>query len=645
MNKISRMKELIEIIAKANAAYYQNACEIMSNKEYDALYDELVGLEKDTGVIYQFSPTQTVGYEVISKLPKESHASPMLSLDKTKDPAILQDFLNSKEGILSWKLDGLTVVLTYRGGKLFKAVTRGNGTVGEVITNNARTFVNLPLQIPYKGELVLRGEAVIKYTDFEQINATIENENDKYKNPRNLCSGSVRQLDSSITAQRKVHFLCFALVNVAEEISTISERFNWLQSQGFECVEHTLVNSDTLSETIEAYTVKVHGYDVPVDGLVLTFNDYDYGQSLGATSKFPRHSMAFKWQDATATTILTDVEWNTSRTGLVNPVAIFEPVELEGTTVSRATLNNVSIIRDLELGIGDEISVYKANMIIPTIDDNLTRSNTLQIPGVCPVCGAPTIIKHSKDSSMLYCTGKDCAAKTLKLFVNFVKRDAMNIDGLSESTLDKLISKGWLVNFVDLYTLQERHGNDILTLERFGKKKMENLFSSIEKSRNVDLAKFIVALGIPNVGRTQSKLLAQNAKTWDGFISQLGDYDFTNIEGIGPVINSSLYYWYENLYTQTRIEELASYMIFTETIEASGEKFKGMNICITGSLQLFANRNALKEYIENEGGKVVSSVTAATSMLINNDVDSNSSKNKKAKELGIPIVSENKMFH
>ena len=637
---MERMKELIRILSLANKEYYQNANEIMTNKEYDALYDELCRLEKESGVVYHNSPTQNIGYTVVSSLPKEEHPVPMQSLDKTKDVNDLEAFLGNRVGILSWKLDGLTVVCTYENGKLQKAVTRGNGLIGEVITENAKTFVNLPMEIPYKERLVVRGEAVIKYKDFEKINATLNGE-EKYKNPRNLCSGSVRQLDSRVTGQRSVNFICFNLVSTNNKLKTIQERFKWLESIGFECVNYMAVTKETLQSAVESFSNMVKDNPVPVDGLVLTFDDYEYGLSLGSTSKFPRHSLAFKWQDETVSTVLREVEWNTSRTGLINPVAVFDPVELEGTTVSRATLNNVSFIESLQLGIGDEITVYKANMIIPTIDDNLTRSDTLQIPEKCPVCGAPTEIRQVNSSKMLYCTGDNCPAQTLKLFANFVKRDAMNIDGLSEATLDRLLSKGLLNKFEDIYTLHE-HKKEILTLEGFGKTKVDKLLKAIEKSRDVTLERFIVALGIPNVGRTQSKLIAAHANdSWERFIQMLAvGHDFTCIQGIGEVIDRSIHVWYS--YNMEQLNNLATQMRFHEKKEV-GSNLQGMSFCITGSLHMYKNRNELKAYIESKGGRVVSSVTKTTTYLINNDSTSTSSKNKSAKALGVPIITEEEL--
>ena len=385
--KRQRMHTLVETLNKAAKAYYQDASEIMSNYEYDALYEELEKLEKETGITLSNSPTVRVGYEVLSELPKERHEKPMLSLDKTKEISRLKEFLGAKKAVISWKLDGLTIVLTYRDGSLYKAVTRGNGEIGEVITNNAKVFCNIPLQIAHKGELILRGEAVIGYRDFEKINEEIEDVDAKYKNPRNLCSGSVRQLNNEITAKRNVRFYAFSLVKAdgVDFANSRMEQFSWLERQGFEVVEHYLTDASDIEEKVAFFEKKIEKNDIPSDGLVLVYEDIAYGESLGTTAKFPRDSFAFKWADEIRQTVLKEIEWSPSRTGLINPVAIFEPVELEGTTVSRASVHNLSIMEELELGIGDTIEVYKANMIIPQIADNLTRSGMVSVPDVCPV--------------------------------------------------------------------------------------------------------------------------------------------------------------------------------------------------------------------------------------------------------------------
>ncbi len=637
------MKELVSILNRASEAYYAQDTEIMSNYEYDRLYDELTGLEEKTGVIIANSPTVRVGYEAVDELPKERHERPMLSLAKTKSREELQDWLNGKEGLLSWKLDGLTVVLTYSGGKLVKAVTRGNGEVGEVVTNNARVFRNVPLSVPFQGELILRGEAVITYSEFERINSRIEETDAKYKNPRNLCSGSVRQLNNEITAARSVHFYAFSLVKAegAQVHNSRAAQFAFLEEQGFDIVEYRRVNPDTILEKIAYFENKIPAYDVPSDGLVLTYDDIAYGQSLGRTAKFPRDSIAFKWADELRETQLTEMEWSASRTGLINPVAIFEPVELEGTTVSRASVHNISIVRGLELGIGDHITVYKANMIIPQIAENLTRSDTLEIPEICPVCGQPTQIRQVNDVQSLYCNNPDCDAKKIKAFTLFVSRDAMNVDGLSESTLEKFLARGFLHEFADIFHL-ERYEQEITQMEGFGEKSYTNLMESIEKARNTTLPRVVYGLGIENVGVANAKLLCRHFNFSIDALRTADAEELSAIDGIGGVIAGSIYEYFHNEERMVQLERLLQEVkIEEETVAQSGSQtLAGMSFVITGSLEHYENRNALKEEIESKGGKVTGSVTGKTTCLINNDTTSQSSKNKKAKELGIPIVSE-----
>lgn len=639
----NRMKELVSILNRASEAYYAQDTEIMSNYEYDRLYDELTGLEEKTGVIIANSPTVRVGYEAVDELPKERHERPMLSLAKTKSREELQDWLNGKEGLLSWKLDGLTVVLTYSGGKLVKAVTRGNGEVGEVVTNNARVFRNVPLSVPFQGELILRGEAVITYSEFERINSRIEEAEAKYKNPRNLCSGSVRQLNNEITAARSVHFYAFSLVKAegAQAHNSRAAQFAFLEEQGFDIVEYRRVNPDTILEEIAYFENKIPAYDVPSDGLVLTYDDIAYGQSLGRTAKFPRDSIAFKWADELRETQLTEMEWSASRTGLINPVAIFEPVELEGTTVSRASVHNISIVRGLELGIGDHITVYKANMIIPQIAENLTRSDTLEIPEICPVCGQPTQIRQVNDVQSLYCNNPDCDAKKIKAFTLFVSRDAMNVDGLSESTLEKFLARGFLHEFADIFHL-DRYEQEITQMEGFGEKSYANLMESIEKARNTTLPRVVYGLGIENVGVANAKLLCRHFNFSIDALRTADAEELSAIDGIGGVIAGSIYEYFHNEERMGQLERLLQEVkIEEETVAQSGSQtLAGMNFVITGSLEHYENRNALKEEIESKGGKVTGSVTGKTTCLINNDTASQSSKNKKAKELGIPIVSE-----
>lgn len=652
-SKIERIKELVTVLNEAGKAYYSESREIMSNFEYDRLYDELVRLEAETGFIMAGSPTRNVGYEVLSELPKERHPEPMLSLDKTKDVAALQAWLKDEKGVLSWKMDGLTIVLTYENGELVKAVTRGNGEVGEVITNNARVFVNLPVTIPYKGRLVLRGEAVITYSDFERINEEIEAqnlnraENDqggvqaKYKNPRNLCSGSVRQLNNEITAKRNVNFFAFALVS-ADGVDFHNSRkaqFDWLMEQGFTVVEHKVVTADTVEETVQWFFAQIAENDFPSDGLVIIYDDIAYGLSLGRTAKFPRNAFAFKWKDETAQTVLKEIEWSPSRTGLINPVAIFEPVELEGTTVSRASVHNVSILEELALGIGDEITVYKANMIIPQIADNLTRSGRLTIPDTCPVCKEKTVIKQQNDVKVLYCVNENCQAKHVKGFTHFVSRDAMNIDGLSEATLEKFIQKGFVKEFADLFHLN-RYKDDIIAMEGFGEKSYDRLISSVEEARKVTPAKLIYSLGIANIGLSNAKLICRH---FDNDIEQVvhaGQEEIVGIDGIGEVIAESLTdYFGDEENVRCFYDLLKEVEILQENISSDG-KLNGLVFVITGNVEHFANRNELKAYIEQNGGKTTGSVTSKTNYLINNDVHSASSKNKKAQELGVKIISE-----
>ena len=640
--KKERMQELIKILNEASKAYYAEDREIMSNFEYDRLYEELEGLEKETGIVLSGSPTVSVGYESVEELPKERHESPMLSLGKTKSREELKDWLQGKKAILSWKLDGLTVVLTYRNGTLFKAVTRGNGEIGEVITGNARTFKNIPLNIAFKGELVLRGEAVITYSDFEKINEEIPEAEAKYKNPRNLCSGSVRQLNNEITAKRNVRFYAFTLVS-AEDVdfhNSREEQFRFLEKQGFEVVERKMVTPDTILSAISEFENKIPAYDVPSDGLVLTYEDIAYGKSLGRTAKFPRDAIAFKWADEIRETTLTEVEWSASRTGLINPVAIFTPVELEGTTVSRASVHNVSIVKELKLGIGDRITVYKANMIIPQIAENLTQSGNLPIPATCPVCGGETKIQNMNDTETLYCTNPECAAKKIKSFTLFVSRDALNMEGLSEATLEKFISMGFIHEYADLFHLTE-HRDAIVDMEGFGEKSYANLVDSIEKARNTTLPRLIYGLGIANIGLVNAKMLCRHFDYDLDALQSAKEEELSDIEGVGDVIAGAFVSYMNNPANKEKIDHLLP-ELHLEKPESSTENqnLAGLSFVVTGTLNSFENRNALKEEIEKRGGKVTGSVTSKTECLINNDVTSSSSKNKKAKELNVPILSE-----
>ncbi len=640
-NKMDRMRELVSLLNKASEAYYARDQEIMSNFEYDGLYDELAELEKELGVTFADSPTVQVGYEAVDELPKERHESAMLSLAKTKSREELADWLNGKMGILSWKLDGLTIVLTYRDGALQKAVTRGNGEVGEVVTGNARVFRNLPLNIPYRGELILRGEAVITYSGFEKINREIEDEQAKYKNPRNLCSGSVRQLDNRVTAERGVRFYAFSLVRADVDFhNSRAEQFAFLQKQGFDVVEHRLVTPDDILDNISYFEEKIQTYDVPSDGLVLTYEDMEYGASLGRTAKFPRDSIAFKWADELRETTLLEMEWSASRTGLINPVAIFEPVELEGTTVSRASVHNISIVRGLQLGIGDRITVYKANMIIPQIAENLTKSDSLEIPDVCPVCGQPTRISQTNDVQSLMCDNSDCDAKKIKAFTLLVSRDALNVDGLSESTLEKFLAKGFLHEFADLFRL-ERYREEITQMEGFGEKSWQNLSESLERSRKTTLPRLLYGLGIENVGVANAKMLCRYFQHDLQALRDASAEELAEIDGVGEVIALSIYDYFHREKTMEQLENLLGEVEIEKQEMGEGEQtLSGMSFVITGSLVHFENRNAMKEEIEKRGGKVTGSVTGKTVCLINNDTASQFSKNKKAKELGVAILSE-----
>lgn len=640
-NKMERMRELVLLLNRAAEAYYAKDEELISNFEYDKLYDELAALEAELGVTLADSPTVQVGYEAVEELPKERHETPMLSLAKTKSREELRDWLNGREALLSWKLDGLTIVLTYENGALQKAVTRGNGEVGEVITNNAKVFRNIPLTIPYRGELILRGEAVITYSGFEKINREIADAEAKYKNPRNLCSGSVRQLDNRITAQRGVSFYAFSLVRAEKDFhNSRTEQFAFLKELGFDVVEYRLVNPDNILDNISYFEEKIQTYDVPSDGLVLTYEDMAYGASLGRTAKFPRDSIAFKWADELRETKLLEMEWSASRTGLINPVAIFEPVELEGTTVSRASVHNISIVKGLQLGIGDRIIVYKANMIIPQIAENLTKSGSLEIPKTCPVCGQPTRISQINDVQSLYCDNPDCDAKKIKAFTLLVSRDALNVDGLSESTLEKFLAKGFLHEFADLFRL-ERFREEITQMEGFGEKSFQNLTESLERARHTTLPRLLYGLGIENVGVANAKMLCRHFHYDLRALREATEEELAEIDGVGEVIARSIYAYFHEEKAVEQLENLLGELeIEAEAAQEAEQTLAGMSFVITGSLNHFENRNAMKEEIEKRGGKVTGSVTGKTVCLINNDTASSSSKNKKAKELEVPILSE-----
>ena len=641
MDKRKRIKELVEILNKAAKSYYVDAVEIMPNIEYDKLYDELVSLEKETNVVLSNSPTQNVGYETASELPKKAHESPMLSLDKTKSVTELEDWLGDNKALLSWKMDGLTIVLTYRGGELVEAVTRGNGIIGEVITNNAKNFQNVPLRIDYKGELILRGEAVIKYSDFKRINDSITDADARYKNPRNLCSGSVRQLNPAVTRERKVYFNVFNVVradNIDFENSK-AKQFEWAKNEGFDVVEYKFTQRASLADDIAKFESKIAENDIPSDGLVLLLDDIALGERLGSTSKFPRNAMAFKWSDERQTTKLKYIEWSPSRTGLINPVAVFEPVELEGTTVSRASLHNVSIFEELMLGVGDEISVYKANMIIPQVYENLTKSNTEKIPKICPACGRDTTIKKDNESKVLLCTNPDCQIKHIKQYALMASRDALNIDGLSESTLEKFLSKGFIKSDSDLFRL-DKFKDEIINMEGFGKRSYEKLIAALDEAKNTTVSRFLYSLGIAGIGSANAKMIA---KYFDNDIDRIiaaSKDDLRDIEGIGEVLAGSIEDFFKSEKNIENVESLRKILKFETEESGGGDKFAGKVFVITGSLTHFSNRNEMKELIEKNGGKVSGSVSSKTNFLINNDTGSNSSKNKKAKELGVEIISE-----
>ncbi|MFR8071637.1 MAG: NAD-dependent DNA ligase LigA [Anaerovoracaceae bacterium] len=638
-DKRKLMEEKVAFLNRAAEAYYQRDEEIISNLEYDRLYDQLQALEKETGIVLSGSPTVRVGYEVVSGLPKERHPSPMLSLDKTKDVTALKDWLGDKAGLLSWKLDGLTIVMSYEGGKLTKAVTRGDGITGEVITNNARVFENIPLTIPEKGPVTVRGEAVISYLDFEKINETIGDADARYKNPRNLCSGTVRQLNNEITAGRHVKFYAFSLAE-GKDAQFRHQQFQWMKEQGFETVEYVKVNADTVEEAVNGFQERIGAFPLPSDGLVLTFDDIEYGRSLGATAKFPRDSIAFKWKDEMRETTLREILWNVSRTGLINPIAIFEPVELEGTTVSRASVHNLSIVKELALGEGDEIRVYKANMIIPQVAENLTRSGTAQPPDKCPVCGSDTVIEDDNGVETLHCPNPECPAKRIKAFTHFVSRNAMNIEGLSEATLERLVDEGMVREFADLFDLGKWRDR-IVTMEGFGEKSFDNLTAAAEKASHTTPARLLFGLGIPNIGVANARMIARECgDDWDRICS-LTEEELTAIDGIGAVMASGYVKFFHDGEKLKLLSHLMPKLeLVKESDEGRSDQLAGLTFVITGKVEHFDNRDALKAAVEKAGGKTSSAVSSKTDYLINNDISSGSSKNRKAKELGIPIITE-----
>lgn len=638
--EIERIKELVEILNKASFAYYVQNEEIMSNFEYDKLEDELAELEKSTGVILSSSPTQKVGGSLARELPRFAHETPMLSLAKTKQISALADFLKSASAVLSWKLDGLTVVLTYEDGKLTQAVTRGNGQIGELITDNAKMFVNLPLQIPFSNKLVVRGEAIITYSQFEKINAEITDVALKYKNPRNLCSGSVRQLDSNITKKRGVEFYAFSLSKIQDmDFEFRMQEMEFLKSLGFSVVGHKLTNAENIEADVHEFEKHIPDNDFPTDGLVLRLNDIGYGESLGTTDKYPKDSIAFKWKDEIAKTILRNVQWSASRTGLLNPIAIFDPVELEGTTVSRASVHNVSILRELKLGIGDEICVYKANMIIPQISENITKTDNLILPEICPVCGKKVELKKDREVSVLMCKNAECPAKQIKSFTHFVSRNAMNVDGLSESGLEKFVDNGYIKEFADLFKI-ERYKDEIVAMEGFGEKSFDKLLAAIRRSGKTNLPRLLYALGIQGIGVANSKSIAKHFGDDINRIRMAGAAEFSEIEGVGDVLAQALADFFSDVDKSKKLDNLLEMLEIEKKEKPTQESLSGKNFVITGSLNHFKNRDELKAIIEELGGKVTGSVSKNTTCLVNNDVQSTSSKNKKAKELGVPIVSE-----
>lgn len=640
MENVSRMKELISRLNQAAKVYYQGQGEVMSNFEYDKLYDELLALEKETGITMNNSPTIHVGYETISELPKEQHVQPMLSLNKTKEPADLVAWLGNEQGLLSMKLDGLSIILTYENGELVKALTRGNGEIGEVITNNAKTFVNIPGRIQYTGTLIVRGEALIRYSDFEELNKQ-ENVEEQYKNPRNLCSGSVRQLNNEITAKRRVHFYAYNIISIGDEISFTKKKegLSWLVKQGFEVAPYREVSASNIEDMISYFSNYVKQSDLPSDGLVLTFDDVAYSATLGRTAKFPHDSIAFKWQDELAETTLREIEWSASRTGLINPVAVFDAVELEGTTVSRASVHNVSILKELKLGIGDKILVYKANMIIPQIQENKTQSGTCVIPDKCPVCGASTALEQEHGSVFLLCPNEECYAKKIKLLTHFVSRNAMNIDGLSESTLEKFVADGMIHSLTDIFYL-EKYQDKIVEMEGFGEKSYDNLIESIEKAKQIPLANLLYSLGIKGIGLSMAKLIAQRYPYPITKMQEISEEDLLKVDGIGEILAKSFVRYFADKNNQEQLKNLDDLLIVSYPEEKEHQPFAGLTFVITGTLNTFDNRNQCKDIIESLGGKVAGSVSKNTSYLVNNDITSQSSKNKKAKELSVPIIEE-----
>ncbi len=641
--KKKRIDELSERLNEASRAYYADGIEIISNFEYDEMYDELLALEDETGYIRDDSPSINVGYETAAGLPKVVHEYKMLSLNKTKDRDELAAWLGDKEGLLSWKLDGLTVGITYENGRLVQGVTRGNGIEGELITANVLACRNVPRTIPHKGRVIVRGEAVIRYSDFEKINESIDDTDARYKNPRNLCSGSIRQLNPEVTAERMVNFYAFTLtLSEGYETKSRREKMEWLKSQGFDIVHYEMVDADNLFDVIDEYEKSIASFDIPSDGLVLTLEDAEYAGTLGETAKYPKDSIAFKWRDQQAETVLREIEWSPSRTGLLNPVAIFDPVELEGTTVSRASVHNINIMEELRLGIGDSIRVFKANMIIPQISENLTKSGNLEIPGSCPVCGGEARIRDEDGTRTLHCLNPLCMAKQVKKFEHFVSRDALNIEGLSESGLLKLIGVGAVSEYADLFKLA-RHREDIVKLEGFGGKSFDNLVASAKKASDTTPARLLYGLGVPGIGVANSNMIARACHNKWSDMESLDEEALKDIDGVGDVLARDYAKFFADDANRQTVKELLEVLSLDESYEAAGTALEGKTFVITGSLEHYANRKDLKAEIEAEGGRVAGSVSANTDYLITNDPNSGSSKNRTARELGVEIITEDEV--
>lgn len=638
----NRILYLIDLLNKASDAYYNEDREIISNLEYDKYYDELKKLEEETGIHYSNSPTNRVGYNISKELVQVRHESPMLSLDKTKSVEDLESWLGDKEGILSYKLDGLTIVLTYENGVLTKGVTRGNGEIGELVTDNVKKFLNVPIKIKYNKHIIIRGEAIITYSDFENINKEID-EDFKYKNPRNLCSGSVRQLDPNVTKNRYVRFFAFSMIESDAELEdTYEKQLDFLSSQGFDVVYHKKVDKNNISDTIKFFEKDILENDNPSDGLVLMFNDIAYGKSLGRTAKFPRNAIAFKWKDETAETTLREVVWSPSRTGLINPVAVFDAVELEGTTVKRASLHNLSIMEELQIGIGDKIKVYKANMIIPQIAENITKSNSLKIIKECPICKSKLHIHNDNGVKTLHCENLSCPVKHIKSFENFVSKNCMDIDGISIATIEKFIVNGYIKEFADLYKL-DRYKNEIINLEGFGEKSYDNIINSINKEREVDCYRFINSLGINGIGTANAKVLSKYYNDDLSSIMNAKIDELCEIDSIGPILAENIYNYLNDKNNKKIIEDLLKEVKIKTHKKSSNLKLEGLTFVITGNLLEYNNRDELVKEIEEFGGKVSGSVSSKTNYLINNDINSQSSKNKTAKKLNVNIITE-KMY-